>query len=281
VTIWVLLTLAGSGLAIGFLSGLVGIGGGVLIVPLLYFVYGHAGWSGFALPHGLQAVVAHATSLFVIVPTSALGTWTYHRSGAVAWRAALPIAGFSAVAALGGSQLAPMIPTPFLKLGFGVLLLVSGLRLVRGGDGADAPGGGRPHLVVGAVSGAAVGLMSSLLGVGGGIVAIPILVYFVGLELQKVAATSMAIIVFTATAAVVGYAVAGSGEPGLPAGSVGYVHILAALPILAGALAAVSLGARVNQRMNTRRLRLIFGILFLVLGARLAIQNVAAIPGLG
>lgn len=279
-TIWVLLTLVGSGLAIGFLSGLVGIGGGVLIVPLLYFVYGHVGWSGLRLAQDLQVVVAHATSLFVIVPTSALGVWTYHRAGAVAWRAALPIAASSVVAALVGSQIAPLIPAPLLKLGFGLLLLVSGARLIRGGTPAGSPRGGRPHLFVAAVSGLVVGLLSALLGVGGGVVAIPILVYFVGLPLQKVAATSMAIIVFTATAAVAGYAVAGAGEPGLPPGSVGYVHLLAGLPILAGALAAVSLGARVNQKLDTGRLRLIFGVLFILLGARLVLQNATALPGL-
>jgi uncharacterized membrane protein YfcA len=280
VTLWVLLSLAGSGLAVGFLSGLVGIGGGVLIVPLLYFFYGHPDWSGASVPADVQAVVSHATSLFVIVPTSALGTWTYHRVGAVAWRSAVPIAAFSVLAALGGSQIAPMIPAPILKLGFGVLLLVSGSRLLGSRDRTGTPGE-RPHLVVGALAGLAVGLMSALLGVGGGIVAIPILVYLVGLRLEKVAATSMAIIVFTALAGVVGYAVGGAGAAEMPPGSVGYVHYLAGLPILIGAMAAVGLGAKVNQRLDTRRLRILFGLLFIVLGARLALQNAAVIPGLG
>lgn len=279
-TIWVLLTLAGAGLGIGFLSGLVGIGGGVLIVPLLYFFYGHAGWSGVDVSPELHAVVAHATSLFIIAPTSALGTWTYHRRGAVAWGAALPIALFSVIAALVGTQVPSSIPAPWLKLGFGTLLLVSGLQLLRRGRG-EAPGEGTPRLWIGAVSGAAVGLMSALLGVGGGIIAIPILVYFVGLTLDKVAATSMAIIVFTALAAVAGYAVAGGGEAGLPAGSVGYVHYLAGLPILAGSMTAVSLGARVNQRLDARKLRILFGVLFIVLGLRLLVQNATALPGLG
>lgn len=275
-TIWVLLTLAGAGLGIGFMSGLVGIGGGVLIVPLLYFFYGHPGWSGVEVAPELHAVVAHATSLFIIVPTSALGTWTYHRVGAVDWRAALPIAGFSVAAALLSSQFAAAIPAPVLKLSFGALLVVSGGRMLRPGTGA-VPAAGRSRLAVGALSGAVVGLLSALLGVGGGIVAIPILVYFVGLTLDKVAATSLAIIVFTALAAVAGYAVAGIGESGLPTGSLGYVHYLAALPILVGALAAVSVGARVNQRLDTHNLRMIFGILFVVLGLRLLAQNLWAL----
>ena len=248
----------------------------MLIVPLLYFFYGHPAWSGVGLPVELEVVVAHATSLFVIVPTSILGTWTYHRAGAVAWRAALPIAAFSVVAALVGTQLAPSIPAELLKLGFGVLLVVSGMRLTGSRRGEARPGE-RPHLVVGALSGVAVGLMSALLGVGGGIIAIPILVYLIRLPLEKVAATSIAIIVFTAIAGVAGYALSGAGVAGRPPGSVGYVHYAGALPILVGSLLAVRLGVRVNQKLDTRRLRLLFGVLFLVLGGRLVIQNVSAL----
>lgn len=277
-TLWVLLSLAASGLAVGFLSGLVGIGGGVLIVPLLYFFYGHPAWGGSELAPELHAVVAHATSLLVIVPTSALGAWTYHRAGLVSWRAALPIAATSVVAAFGVTRVAAGVPAPVLKLAFGALLLVSGTRLLHPGRETVEPGE-RAHLGVAAVSGVAVGAMSALLGVGGGIVAIPILVYLVGLPLEKVAATSMAIIVFTALAGVAGYA-AGNAPTGSLAGAVGYVHVLAGLPIMAGALAAVRLGARANQSLDTKRLRLLFGLVFILLGLRLAIQNAGAL-GLG
>ena len=278
-TIGVLLALAGAGLGVGFLSGLIGIGGGVLIVPLLYYFYATPEWSGVPVPQQLEAVLAHATSLFVIVPTSALGTWTYHRVGAVAWRAALPIALFSVAAAIAGSLIAPLVPVPVLKLGFGLLLAFSGIRLIRprrGGDGVAV----RTNLAMGALAGTAVGFMSALLGVGGGIIAIPILVYLVGLPLEKVAATSMAIIVFTATAGVITYALAGAGVDGLPAGSIGYVHIAAGLPILVGSLVAVQLGARANQRMDEGRLRVLFGVVFLVLGARLIVQNLGVLPGI-
>lgn len=275
----VLLALAGSGLAVGFLSGLIGIGGGVLIVPLLYFFYGHPGWSGVVVGADLHAVIAHATSLFVIVPTSALGTWTYHRVGAVAWRVALPIALFSILAAVAGSLVAPLIPVPALKVGFGLLLVFSGARLLLPGRGlADRPL--RTSLWAGAAGGLAIGFLSALLGVGGGVIAIPILVYLVGLRLDHVAATSMAIIMFTALAGVLTYAVSGLGTRGLPPGSAGYVHLLAGLPILVGSMAAVPLGARANQRLGDRRLRQLFGVLFILLGLQLVVGNAGALAGM-
>ena len=278
-TLWVLLSLAASGLAVGFLAGLVGVGGGVLIVPLLYFFYGHPAWGGTTLPSELHAVVSHATSLFVIVPTSILGAWTYHRAGLVAWRAALPIAVTSVAAALLASQVTASIPGPALKLAFGLLLVVSGARLLREGRLPEPNESGETHLAVAALGGVAVGALSALLGVGGGIVAIPILVYLVGLPLEKVAATSMGIIVLTALAGVAGYAV--GNPPAMPPGSLGYIHVVAALPITVGALVAVRVGARVNQSLDTKRLRMLFGLVFMLLGLRLVVGNLGVLPGIG
>lgn len=275
----VLLALAAAGIGVGFLSGLVGIGGGVLIVPLLYFFYGHPDWGGVEVPGRLEAVIAHATSLFVILPTSALGTWTYQRAGLVAWRAAVPIALFAGIAAIAGGLVAPQLPVRVLKLGFGLLLVASGAQLLRREKGAPVERSAGTHLVLGAVGGVAVGLLSALLGVGGGIVAIPILIYLVGLRLDQVAGTSMAIIVFTALAGVTTYALSGAGAEGLPPGSVGYIHLAAGVPILVGSLAAVRLGARANQRLGDRRLRALFAVLFLLLGVRILIENLGVFVG--
>src|SRR5690606_37573777 len=87
--------LAGAGFLVGLLAGLVGIGGGVLIVPFLYFFYAHPVWGGVTFDPALHATVAHATSLFIIIPTAIVGTITYSRAGLVSWRAVLPIAAFS------------------------------------------------------------------------------------------------------------------------------------------------------------------------------------------
>src|SRR5215211_5537269 len=108
-TVAALVALAVVGVAVGFLAGLVGIGGGVFIVPFLYFFYSHATWSGVELAPALHATVAHATSLFIIVPTAAVGTATYARSQLVVWRAALPVAVFSVASAALGAVLAAWV----------------------------------------------------------------------------------------------------------------------------------------------------------------------------
>lgn len=271
-TITALLALAVIGCGVGFLAGLVGIGGGVLIVPFLYFFYGHAAWSGVDLPQQLHATVAHATSLFIIVPTAVVGTLTYARAGLVSWQVAVPIALVSVFAAAAGALAAARFPQEVLRLGFGIFLVFTAANLVapRPASAAGPLRLGAPVIVI---TGALVGLLSALLGVGGGLVAIPLLLHAVRLKVEQVAATSLAIVVVAATSGTLTYILAGLGVPGLPPGSFGYVHVAAALPMLPGAMVAARYGARLNQRLNPRQLRWTFAVLFLILGVRLVIAN--------
>jgi uncharacterized protein len=276
-TLAALLALAVVGCAVGFLAGLVGIGGGVLIVPFLYFFYGHAVWSGVSLPQELHATVAHATSLFIIVPTAVAGTLTYARAGLVAWRAVWPIATFSIASAALGAIVATRMPQEALRFGFGIFLLFTAAQLVTRRRGGSAGTDIRLGLPLAAVTGLLVGLLSALLGVGGGLVAIPLLLHVVRLDIAEVAATSLAIVVVAATAGTLTYMAAGSAASGLPVGSIGFVHVAAGLPMLPGAMLAARLGARLNQRLDPRALRLTFAVLFVILGARLAVGNASVL----
>jgi uncharacterized protein len=275
-TVAALLALTVVGFGVGLLSGLVGIGGGVLVVPFLYFFYGHASWSGVLLPEALHATVAHATSLFIIVPTAVVGTLTYARAGLVAWRAALPIAAFSAVSAASGAMLASRVPQPALKVGFGVFLLFTAVQLVhkRTGEPRGLPRRGLP---VAAVTGLLIGALSALLGVGGGLVAIPLLMYLVRIDVDQIAATSLAIVASAAAMGALTYIAAGAGAADLPAGSLGFVHVAVALPMLPGAMLAARWGAKLNQRLDPRVLRVTFAVLFTLMGARMVITHLAAL----
>lgn len=268
-----LLGLAGVGLVVGFVSGLVGIGGGALIVPFLYFFYGHPEWVGIGLPPEVSVPVAHATSLFVIMPTAILGTIGYARAGLVSWSAVVPLGVSAMVAAVAGASIAVAIPAEALRFGFGAFLVVTGLHLYRGRQGkvSGPPRLGLRRTVPG---GLAIGLLSALLGVGGGVVALPVLIHGVRIDMRRVAATSLAIVILAAGAGALTYAVTGAGIEGLPPGSVGYVHVVGALPILVGSLIAVRWGMLANQRLNEIVIRRIFAALFIVLGARLVFNAI-------
>jgi uncharacterized membrane protein YfcA len=260
-----------AGLVVGFVAGLIGIGGGVLMVPFLYFVY-ESSIGGAAVEPDLIAAVAHATSLFVIVPTALVGVHSYAKTDRVAWRAAIPIGLFSIIGGVLGARIALLLPGEVLRFGFGLFLIATAVQLAVQPERK----GGRPlrlDLRLMAPTGIVVGIFSALLGVGGGIVAIPLLLYVAGLTVERVAATSLAIIVFAATAGTTTYMLAGNGVTGLPIGSIGYVHVAAALPLMLGAVLTVRLGTQANQRMSTRALQWVFAVVLFVLGARLVLQS--------
>lgn len=263
------------GIAVGFASGLVGIGGGVLIVPFLYFFYG-AGWHGVTLAPALQTTLAHATSLFIILPTALVGVRSFHKAGYVAWDAALPVGVFAVAGGLIGARLAILLPPEALRLLFGLFLLYAGTQMLRRQVKRDH-GPLRVDLARTIPIGLAVGMLSAMMGVGGGILAIPLLLYVVHLEMERVAATSLAVIAFAAVAGTLSYAVGGTAGQTLPAGSVGYVHVAAALPMLVGSIPAVRLGARLNRKLHSRTLRVLFAAVFLLLGLRLIAANAGAL----
>jgi uncharacterized protein len=300
VSLLALLLAALVGGAVGVVSGLLGIGGGVLMVPLLYILMGGSGWSGLAVAPDHEAALAHATSLFVIIFAALSGLRAFHREGAVSWRVVVPLGLAAVVAAFLASQVAAGLPSPMLKSLFGGFLLVSGVRLARarrrarrgpaaagrvdGGDGrglkGDEGGAGTPLRWWGALlGGGAVGFLSALLGVGGGIVAIPILIHFAGMGVHRVVPASIGIICFAAPAGVVGYVLAGQGVPDLPAGSLGFVHLPTALAMLPGAVLLAPVGARLNQRLPARTLEGVFAFLMVLLGAWLVWTNGAVLLG--
>jgi uncharacterized membrane protein YfcA len=108
------------------------------------------------------------------------------------------------------------------------------------------------------ITGLLVGFLSGLMGIGGGAVASPLLINVIGVRLKQAAATSLAIVALASLSGTVTYALSGLRVSGMPAGSVGYVHVAAALPILLGSMISVRWGTLVNSRLHTNTLRRVF-----------------------
>jgi uncharacterized membrane protein YfcA len=261
------------GLLAGAISGLVGIGGGAVMVPFLYFFLAHPEISGSLIQQSDQAVVAHATSLLVIVPISIRGAWLYHREGLVEWNAVWRMGIASVLTAMLGARVAVLLPGEALKLAFGVFLVIIATRLAfakkRDGDGPEEGAGISTGRAL--VGGAAVGFFSALLGVGGGLVAIPVLIYWLGVPIRKVTATSLALITFTAVMGVLSYAVSGAFTA--PGSALTYFHLPAALALVLGAILAVPVGTRLQLSMPAHRLRPMFALVFFLLGLRIITLN--------
>jgi uncharacterized protein len=258
-----------AGAAAGFLAGFFGVGGGILLVPiLLWFFTGPLGISSLVATH-----LTFGTSLLIVVFTSVSSGLQYHRNGHVIWKAVIVMGAASVVGALAGSWIAGGLPGKTLQKIFAAVVAVTAVRLLSEKSGSKNETTMRLAPPTLAGIGLVTGLVSSLAGVGGGIFSIPMMYYLLKFPLKKALGTSSATIVITAGAAMAGYVVNGLGDPLMEryAGfTVGYVDYLHALPVIAATIPLARLGAATAHRTNVDRLRILYAIFLLAIGVKMA-----------
>ena len=188
-----ILTCLGVGLAAGLLSGLFGVGGGTVIVPLL------------VLSLGFDQRLAAGTSLAAIVPTATVGVISYAVHGSVAWIPALILAAGAVVGAQAGTWLLPRMPITALRWGFVGFLVVVIVSLFIVIPSRDA---GLPITIVSVVGlialGLITGVLAGLLGVGGGVIVVPVLMLLFGVSDLVAKGTSLLMMIPTAISGTVG-----------------------------------------------------------------------------
>ncbi|ABB31337.1 protein of unknown function DUF81 [Geobacter metallireducens RCH3] len=245
----------------GVLAGLLGVGGGIVIVPALTFLFTAQG-----LPAPYIAHLALGTSLATIIFTSVSSLRAHHGRGAVEWRVVRRISAGIVAGTLAGSWVAAQLSTRSLKVFFVVFLYYVAIQMllnIRPKPSRQLPGTGG-MLGVGGV----IGAVSSLVGIGGGSLSVPFMVWC-NISMHNAIGTSAAIGFPIALAGAAGYMANGLVVTSLPPWSVGFVY----LPALAGiALASVitaPFGARLAHNLPVSGLKKIFALLLIVMGTKL------------
>ncbi|HEY50624.1 MAG TPA: sulfite exporter TauE/SafE family protein [Dehalococcoidia bacterium] len=257
------LILLGTGVFAGFASGLLGVGGGFIMAPVQYFVFLHMG-----LTADSAIKLAFGTNLLVILLNSLSGTWRHHKLGAVNWRAAV-VMGISGMAfAYAGATLAAHLPGEVLRIAFGVVVLLVAVRMFTS-KAVQAEREPVTNPWVWFAWAIPLGLLGGIMGLGGGVVAVPIMVLALRFKIHNAVATSLAMIIFNSVGGMVGYIVNGQGIPGLPPYSIGYVNLLSAFILAVSSFFMVQVGAIVAHKLPGRRLRLIFILLMFYIGLRM------------
>jgi uncharacterized protein len=255
------LALLASGLATGLLAGLLGIGGGSILVPVLYEVLGALGADDAVRMH-----LAVGTSLAVIVPTS-LRSFAGHRArGAVD----LDLVRSMALSVVGGVCLGAVLARysneAVLKAIWVAAASLISLKLFFARPDWQL-GDAIPGQPFRAIYGALVGLLSTLMSIGGGVF-ITVLMTFYGHSMQRAVATSSAFGPIIAVPGTLGFVWAGWHAAGRPPGSLGYVSLLGALLIIPTSVLAAPLGVRIAHGISRRRLELAFATFLAVVGIR-------------
>lgn len=251
------------GAGAGIIAGLLGLGGGIVIVPALLYLFFRQDMPGDILMH-----LAVATSLATIVFTSISSTWAHHRHNAVLWPAVAALVPGVIGGSICGAVIAHYLPSTSLRIIFGIFELLVAVQIGFGfRPSAQRELPGRPGMFA---AGGGIGGLSTLLGIGGGTLTVPFLLWC-NVNIRNAVATSSACGLPIAAVGAVALMVAGSSYENLPAGSTGYVYWPAALIIMLASVITAPLGARLTHMLPVVILRRIFAIVLAAIGIRMLI----------
>ena len=259
--------LALSGLVAGFVAGLLGVGGGIVTVPVLEYSLRFAG-----VPEDYRMHVAVATSLAAIIPTAMSSARSHHARGAVDWDMARKWAVPMVLAAFAGSLLASHAPVAVLAGLFGVVALLIALKMLLPLDHLRATEA-VPRGAGGFSLAALIGGVSAMMGIGGGTLAVPTL-NLCGYPIHRAVGTASFFGLLISVPGTLGYLLAKPGVV-LPWLTVGFVSVAGLLVIAPGSMLTATLGARTAHALSRRRLSQAFGVFLVLVGTRMVYRALA------
>jgi len=250
--------LATLGLATGFLAGLLGIGGGMLIGPFMTLIL-----SALGVPADLAVKMAIATSMATIMFTSISSVRAHHKRGAVRWdivKGLVP--GIVIGGALASAGVFALLKGNYLAIFFALFVGFSATQMFL--DKKPKPSRQMPGTAGQVAAGSVIGFLSGLVGAGGGFISVPFMVAH-NISIINAVATSAALGFPIALANTVGYVVSGASLPDLPPHSLGYVWLPALAVIASCSVFTAPLGAKLAHRLPVAKLKKIFALILYVL----------------
>jgi uncharacterized membrane protein YfcA len=247
---WILLVVAmlATGCVAGVLAGLFGIGGGIVIVPVLEAVLGLLG-----VDPAIRMHIAVGTSLATIIPTSISSARAHHRRNAVNLEIVKRWAVFVLVGALLGAWIASQVHSRVLAAVFATLALLVAVKMV--------------FLT-------AIGCLSSMMGIGGGTFSVMTLTLF-NEPIHRAVGTAALFGLVISIPGTIGFVLAGLHDPRLPPGSLGYINLLGMAAIAPTTVLMAPFGARIAHAFSARRLSVLFGMFLVIVSVRLLYSAIA------
>ncbi|MGH8829977.1 MAG: sulfite exporter TauE/SafE family protein [Polaromonas sp.] len=252
--------LAALGLGTGFLAGLLGIGGGMLMVPFITLIMSNRGVSP-----DLAVKMAIATSMATIIFTSISSVRAHHKRGAVRWDIARRLApGIVVGSIIGSLGVFALLKGSYLAIFFSLFVTFSATQMFL--DKKPKPTREMPGTAGQLAAGGFIGFLSGLVGAGGGFISVPFMTWC-NVAIHRAVATSAALGFPIAVANVLGYVISGQSVQNLPAGSFGYIWLPAMVVIATCSFLTAPLGAHASHNLPVDKLKRVFaGILYMLAG---------------
>jgi uncharacterized protein len=262
VTVEIVAMYLAAGLLAGVLAGLLGVGGGLVIVPMLVFLFTRDAVHPDHIMH-----LALGTSLASIMFTSISSFMSHHRRGAVNWTIVRNITPGILAGTFFGAFVASRLSTEFLKAFFCLFLLSVATQMLF--DKKPEASRQLPAILGMSGAGSFIGLVSALVGIGGGSLSVPFMIWC-NIPLRQAVGTSAAIGFPIAVAGAMGYVLNSSGETGLPAYSLGYIYLPALLAIVCASVLTAPLGAGMAHALPVDKLKRLFALFLYLVAVRMA-----------
>lgn len=259
------LALLATGVFAGILAGLLGVGGGIVIVPVLFFLF-----QSFGVSPESAMVIATATSLATIVPTSISSIRSHHQKGNVDTDLLKRWSPFILAGVLLGSWLVTRVDGTWLTALFGVIATLSALNmLLRTGKSAlfkQLPGKASQTIM-----GSCIGFFSAMVGIGGGTLSVPLLTLY-SYPAHKAVGSAAAIGLIIALPGALTMLILGHTPDDAPAGTYGLVNLIGFLCIVPMTVLFAPLGASLAAKLDAAKLKKIFAFVLLITGVRMLLQ---------
>ncbi|MDE2164498.1 MAG: sulfite exporter TauE/SafE family protein [Alphaproteobacteria bacterium] len=251
-----------AGVVSGLVAGMLGVGGGIVIVPVMYHVL-----AAMNVPENLRMHVAVGTSLATIIPTSVSSLWAHNKKGAVDWELLKRWVGPMLVGVIAGSTLAGWAPGQMLALFFGLVALPLAANMAFGKQ-TWRLSNHLPRGIGGSALPFGIGGVSTMMGIGGGMLGVPSMT-LCGVPIHRAVGTASAFGAIISIPGAVGAAIAGFGASGLPPYSLGYTNLLGFLLIAPVSFFVAPAGAAIAHMTDTNRLRRVFALFIAVTAAKM------------
>jgi uncharacterized membrane protein YfcA len=258
-----ILALLMTGVGVGFASGLLGVGGCFIMVPVQFWAL-----TSIGVDPTIAIRIAFGTNLAVVLPTAISGAIGHHRKKAVLWKAGI-VLGLSALAgAFLGGFFAAHLPGTILKIGFGLAILAGAIRMLTAKPPKIIKEPVDSHLVY-VLWGVPLGIVSGIIGIGGGVLMIPVMVLALRFKMHQAVGTSTALMIFASLGGTLSYLFNGLNVNGLPSYSAGYVNFLQWILLSGTSVPMAQVGARVAHRIPAKQLKYIFIAVMIYMGLKM------------
>lgn len=261
-----LLALIATGIFAGLLAGLLGVGGGIVIVPVLFFLF-----QAFGISPETAMMVATATSLATIVPTSISSIRAHTKKGNVDFDLLKKWALFILIGVLIGSWLVTRISGTFLTIMFGVIATLSALNMMfRTGKSALLKE--LPNKFGQTIMAMSIGFFSSMVGIGGGTLSVPMLT-FCNYPAHKAVGTAAVIGLIISLPAALTMLIMGTTPADAPFGTLGLVNLVGFICIVPLTVIFAPVGASLGAKLDSAKLKKVFSVVLLITGLRMLAQQ--------